>query len=155
MPSKALCLDANVFVSALDPKENSHSEAVKLLRGIQEEGIPLYEPEVILFEVGTALHRKTVLGELSDSEADSLMNLFFRYPLIFQWESFLVRRASRIAKILNEKGMADSYYLALAEKKKIPFVTLDQELIKKGRNILPDIYSPTEFIDSLARSKSD
>lgn len=148
MPSKALCLDANIFVSALDPKENSHREAVELLTYIQKEGIPLYEPEVILFEVGTALHRKTVLKELRDSEADSLMNIFFRYPLIFQWESFLVRRASRIAKILHERGMADSYYLALAEKKKIPLVTLDQELIKKGRNVLPTIYSPAEFLES-------
>jgi predicted nucleic acid-binding protein len=144
MPAESLCLDANVFVAALVPSEPSHQVAFELLATIQEEGIPLYEPEVVLFEVGTALHRKTISGELRDSEADGLMNLFFRYPLIFQWESFLVRRASKIAKSLNEKGMADSYYLALAEKRKIPLVTLDRNLIQKGRKLYDKILDVRE-----------
>lgn len=144
MTIEAFCLDANIFVSALDVREKAHSEAVRFLTEIQKRHIPLFEPELILFEVGTVLHRKASQGDLEDSEADSLMEHFFKYPLILQWESVISQRALRLAKSLRAKGMADSYYLALAETKKIPLITMDKDFLQRGKKIYDKIYSLDE-----------
>lgn len=144
---EGICIDANIFVSALDSHEAFHPQAVLLLTNIQNKRIPLFEPEVILFEVGCAFHRKAAMGQIKDSEADRLMNLLFRYPFILQWEAEITQRAFRLSKSLQERGIADGYYLALAEKRKIPFVTMDEKLLRRAKDLYDKVYSASEAIE--------
>lgn len=144
-----ICLDANLFVSSLVPEERSYEEALKVLTLAETEGGSLFEPEIVLFEVGTAIHRKRLEGSLTDPLRDDLMELFFRLPLVFQWNPSLMIRASTMARESSSRGISDYCYVALAQKRDIPLLTLDTDLIKKGRKFYKKIYAPSEFLSSL------
>ena len=145
LPSE-LCLDANVFVSSMIQKEENHAEALKLLQLIEENNLALFEPKVVLFEVGSAIHRKRLLEDLTDGERDDLIDLFFRLPLLFQWQSSLMIRAASLAKEFSSRGISDSCYIALAERRGIPLISFDADLIKRGRRFYRKIYSVSEFL---------
>jgi predicted nucleic acid-binding protein len=144
-------VDANVFVASLIKKEKHYEDSLKAMRVIAEKHISLLEPEVVLFEVGTSFHRKRGNEEIDDQDADNLMNLFFRLPLMFVWEPEVMQRASKIARQLSFKGLSDSYYLAIAEQKEVPLITLDEELIRKGKTLWKAIYRPAEFLESVSQ----
>ena len=146
-----ICLDANVFVSSLVRKEEHYSDALQTVETVQRRGMAIFEPEIVLFEFGTAIHRKRTTGEIDDEDTDDLIGHFFRLPILFLWEASLMQRASSLAQNLSFKGISDCLYLAVAEKKNIPFVTFDGELLKKGRKIFSKIYSVTEFLASVSQ----
>ena len=154
MTDRGICVDANVFVAALCPEEKGYAVASKLIRSAVDQDFFFWEPEILLFEVGTALYRKKGNKDLSASEVDGLLNLLFDLPLIFKWEADLMRRSYEIAEKFSERGIADPSYLAVAEKQKIPLITLDEILLKRGKEIFPKIFSPEQFlkINSLAVS---
>jgi predicted nucleic acid-binding protein len=149
IPSE-LCLDANLFVSSMMPKEESHEEALAVLKIVEEKGISLFEPEVVLFEVGSAIHRKRLAGDLTDLQRDDLIDLFFRLPLLFQWQPSLMIRALAMSQEQSSKGISDFCYVAVAQKRDIRLVTLDADLVKKGRKFYRKIQSADEFLRSLS-----
>lgn len=147
-PINEVCLDANVFVSSMVPNECDHEASFSLLKRVERVGIALFEPELVLFEVGSALHRKTMMGDLNEEHRDLLIEQFFRLPLLLQWQPSQTIRASALAKELTFKGISDACYLAVAQKRDIPLVTLDTDLIKKGRKTYRKVYSVGEFLSS-------
>ncbi|MBI4197282.1 MAG: type II toxin-antitoxin system VapC family toxin [Deltaproteobacteria bacterium] len=144
--SHELCVDANVFVAALIKRERHHQVAVQLINVLLENEIPLFEPEVVLFEVGTAFYRKRAEGAVSDEEMADALDLFFQYPMIFEWQSEIVRNAVRLSLRLSYRGIADCCYLALAQKRNIPLITFDEKLIARGRIFYRKISTPSEFL---------
>jgi predicted nucleic acid-binding protein len=144
-----LCLDANIFIAAMVPGEEDHDAALEVLRIVQENDIPLYEPAVAVFEVVSAFYRKTLLGELNPQESERLNDLFFQLPLLLQWQTSLMKKASKIAAELSFKRLYDCTYLAVASAREMPFVTLDAELAKKGRRIHGKVHSPASFLLSI------
>lgn len=141
-----LCVDANILIAAMIPDERHHAQAVEVMRIVEENEVSLFEPEVILFEVGTAAYRKKREGEISESQEERMIELLFRFPLLFQWRDSLMKRVNRLASEMGSRGIGDGCYLAVAERRGIPLVTLDEELIRKGRRIYPKILSPADFL---------
>ncbi len=148
IPSE-ICLDANVFITAMIPEEDGHEASFKIIQMIQERDIPLFEPAIVLFEVISILHRKVSMGELEKEEGEELADLFFQLPLLLQWQPALMKKAVHFARELGLKKIYDCTYLAVAQAREIPLITLDQEFIKKSRKIFRKIQSAREFMESV------
>lgn len=145
MFGEELCLDANIFIAALSRTEEHHKTCLEILKKVQEEQILLYEPALALYEVVSALHKKTMKGEMTSGETERLFDYLFKLPLLFQWKSDLMKKTREVATKLDSIKIDDSSYLALALLRDIPLVTLDEELRKKGRKIFRKILLPTEL----------
>ena len=62
----------------------------------------------------------------------------------------MITAATEYAASLSNPKMYDFTYVAVAKERDIPLVTLDQDLITKGRTIYSKIYTPAEFLASHA-----
>ncbi len=140
-----LCLDANVFVSAVIPTEATHDVSLRLLKNIVRRNVDLYEPEVVLFEVSHALHRKLTMNEISEKNFEDIMDYFYRLPILLQWREKIMRRASTLARKLSFSGIADCAYLAIAEFQNTTLLTWDDELIRKGKTLYKNIKRVDQF----------
>ena len=144
-----LCLDANIFIEAMVPGGGDQDAALEVLKVVHENDIALYEPAVVVFETASAFHRKVLLGELTPEECDRLSDLFFQLPLLLQWQSSLLKKSAKLAAELSLPRLSDCAYLALASMREIPLVTLDEDLIKKGRKVYGRVQSPAAFLLSI------
>ncbi|MBI2082982.1 MAG: type II toxin-antitoxin system VapC family toxin [Deltaproteobacteria bacterium] len=145
MFGEELCLDANIFIAALSSSEEHHKICHDVLKKVQEEQVLLYEPGLVLYEVVSALHKKTMKGEMTSEEVEVLIDHLFKLPLLFQWKSNLIKETQQVATKLDSTKVYDSSYLALARVRDIPLITLDEGLRKKGRKIFRKILLPTEL----------
>lgn len=148
MKPPAVCLDANVFLASLMPLEEGHEQALRLMEIVQEQGWAMYEPAILPSEVLSNIHRKYMEGDLSDTQKEEMEDLFFQLPLLLQWKPSLMKKASRMASKLAFKRIYDCTYLAVAVGNKIPLVTFDGELLKKGRSIYSSVLTVGEFLRS-------
>lgn len=144
-----ICIDACVFVAALDPREPHFEDSINLIRVVRNRGIALYEPAVVLFEVVSALHRKVVCGELLPKRLDPLIDLFFQLPLLLEWRVGLMKKGSQLAGKFSLKRIYDCCYLSVAIAREIPFITLDSEFSKKAAGIYRHIYTAESFLKEL------
>lgn len=150
MLPQEICLDANVFVTAMIPEEEGHEAALEVVKTTERQGIPLFEPALVLFEFASALHRKMVSGELYLEEKIKLLDHFLRLPLLLQWQPAVMKETARLAADLGFKTVYDCAYLAVASLRVIPLITMDAEIVKKGRKIFGQIYSPKNFLQQIA-----
>lgn len=141
-----LCLDASILVASVTPQEPGHQAAIELIQHILQHDIALFEPALVCFEVVSAVSRKNRAGDLTDDEASRVSDFLFQLPLLLQWQQDILERARRYARELSFKNIYDCTYLAVATGREIPLVTLDEELIVKGRRIFKQVYSPAEFL---------
>ncbi len=139
MEKTSLCVDANVFISAIIPGERFHSESLSFLKHSLASDKYFYEPEVVIFEVCHAFYRKLLQKEIHESDLKDFMDHFYRLPLLLQWQEKLMQTAVKMARKLSFPGIADCFYLAVAEYKNITLVTWDEDLIRKGKTIYSDI----------------
>ncbi len=121
-------LDSTVVLALLTPDDGS-DWADKLVR----ELLDVYVLDITPYEVYNALIKKFRLGELSESELDRAKEM--ADSLIYK--TFQVRefkeikaRAFQIARRVNI-SVYDAAYLALAERLRVYFYTLDHKLREK------------------------
>lgn len=143
--NQSLCVDANVFISALVVTEKKHGESLLFLKKILQKGFDLYEPDVVVFEVCHALYRKVSLGEIREDHSQALLDHFFRLPLLLRWQGALMQKTARLALKLKYQGISDCAYLAVAQAQEVPLVTWDEELIRKGRSVYPRVICVSDF----------
>lgn len=145
-----LCLDSNVFVSGLLRDEPHSPLSLQILTRVRKLQIPLFEPALVLSEVSAVFYRKKLEGLLNTSEAKELVALFYQLPVLIQWQESFVEDAFSTALDLSMKRFQDCAYLVVAKCRDIPLVTLDAELLKKGRRIHDKIYSPEGFLKTVS-----
>ncbi len=141
-----VCLDANVMLSNLLECAH-HTQCIALLRFLADREVPLRSPALLVAEVTSILHRKTCQAILSTEKTEELLTHFFKFPFLLEWHCELALNAQRLAKQMGEKVTYDASYLAVAMHYKIPLVTLDAQLLKRGRKIYRHVYSPEEFLN--------
>ena len=123
----SLIVDASVAVKWF-AEEPQSDEAEAILAGPDD----LHAPDLILAELGNALCKKARLGLVTSEQAlDALLraSAFFArlHPL-----PDLASRATEIA-IDIEHSVYDCFYLALAERERLPMVSADRRLLRKKR----------------------
>lgn len=125
----SLIVDASVAVKWF-AEEPSSDKAERVLAGPDD----LITPELILAELGNALRKKALQKIVNRDQAlDALReapSFFARlYPL-----PDLAVRAAEIAFDLKHP-IYDCFYLALAERERVPLVCADKRMIKKAKRL--------------------
>lgn len=121
----SLVVDASVAVKWFAEEPNS-DRAERVLAGPDE----LIAPELFLAELGNALRKKAIQGIVTREQALQAVakapSFFARlYPL-----ADLAFRAAEIAFDLQHH-IYDCFYLALAERERVPIVCADDRLMRK------------------------
>lgn len=140
-----VCLDANVFVSALTP-EHRQPIALDLIGRVQKAQGVFFEPGLVLFETVSVLYRKMRMQEIQEARVGQALHLLNQFPLLVEWQSNALLRSSYWAGVISEKNAYDACYLAVAEMRNVPFITWDKELVCKAKPHFRNIWSVEEFL---------
>ncbi|QQR79371.1 MAG: type II toxin-antitoxin system VapC family toxin [Deltaproteobacteria bacterium] len=140
-----ICIDANIFVSTQDILEPHYRTSVNVLQEIETQSKPIFIPAVFLFETTSVLHRKRLQGLLTTDQALRSFDLLRRLPFLAHWDLEILEEAQRMASMAGVKRINDYTYVAVAQKRKIPFVTLDEQLIKTGKQFYSQIVHASNF----------
>ena len=141
-----LTLDANVWVSALDPRDAFHGKSAAFLDMISRQKLALHGPAVVVLEVTCALARR--LGRAGP--ADEAARWLRAHPMLtlLAIDDLLLDGAIEIGRERGLRGM-DALYAATATLMGAPLVSWDVELIQRA-----GAKSPTEWMAGHASPSS-
>lgn len=142
---QGLCLDANIVIAALI-NEPDHEACVRVIELAQLANAPFFAPALLTFEVSSTLQRKVHDHELSKKQAKRALEIFIEFNVLVMWQDYVLTRALQFAQKLRLKNSYDAAYLAVASTRGIPLITLDEELIAKGKKIYKSIYTPRQLL---------
>lgn len=134
MPSvDALVVDTSVLIKWFkSDDEDLVEEALKLRDRVDREAIQVYAPDLLMYEIGNVLVRKTDLGD--DGVADVLEAIAGSRLILAPPEPALNRRGARIARTHNV-SFYDAAFVALAIALDCPMVTADKQLVSRTRRL--------------------
>lgn len=133
-----VCLDASVLVRCLT-KEQGNAETLSWLRERLDEGV--VAPAFLPFEFGSALRRKLSAGEMTAAECAEAISLFGRLGVRYNLDGDLLNLAFTLALALGQPTVYDTAYLAVAEKEKCEFWTLDRRFVSVASKEHPCVRS--------------
>jgi predicted nucleic acid-binding protein len=125
----SLIVDASVAIKWY--LQEIGSDEAHALRGTVDDFLA---PELVIAEVGNAIWKRRVRGQI---EVDEALLVIDRVPRMFSWLSSLRElsdAAMRISATLPHP-IYDCFYLALAEREKAPVVTADQRLLLAAKKL--------------------
>src|SRR5438045_17335 len=116
-------VDASVAIKLYVPEVHS-AQTIRLF----SDGHALIVPEFMLAEVANVVWKKSsVLGELTEAEAQAIVAAVQELPLGYYYTSGLLPDAMRIA-LSAKRTVYDSLYIALAASQECQLVTDDRKL---------------------------
>jgi predicted nucleic acid-binding protein len=130
-------IDASVYVALLKPDEPAHAASVNWMRSALENELEIVAPAIMLSEVAAAITRGVGDAELALRAAENLAKseLIQLRPVSVE----LGMRAAEIASQYKLRG-CDAVYLALAETRNEPLVTLDQQQLERGSAVIEVVH---------------
>jgi predicted nucleic acid-binding protein len=117
-------IDASVLIADLQPLEPHHADARALIQQLTRHRVRVCCPNLVLAEVVAGVARSTERLTVAQQALVTLRRRK-RYEFVVVDES-LIDRAALIAMRQQVRG-CDAVYIALAEAKRIPLVTLDRQ----------------------------
>jgi len=126
-------IDASVFVNAFNPHEEGHTESLAALTAIQERGIPVIVPALLLPEIVAAVARASDDGEGALSYANATARLP-HLTLVAQTPT-MAKQAAELAAAHRLRG-ADSIYVAVARRYGTALVSRDDEQRSRGAAVV-------------------
>lgn len=148
MKLTGLCIDANIIIASTIPTETWNKPSKEVINFIFKENIILFEPAVVIYEVASAFHQKYFLKEFNSDECDKRIDYLDQLPILLQWQTGFLQKANDYAMQFSTKRIYDFCYLAVAEARNIPLITLDKTFLKNARKIYNKVYSVNEFLES-------
>ncbi len=122
-----LVVDASVAAQWVLPE--AQSEAANALR---RSGEAIIAPDLVYAEVGNAIWKRAIQGELSAATAaEALIAAAGAFTSLIPMAE-LARRATELA-IAHKHPIYDCFYLALAERERAPLVSVDKKLLAVGK----------------------
>lgn len=124
-----LIVDASVAVKWFFDENRSGAA-----RAILDQDVTLFAPELIIAEVGNAAWKRRIKGQLEPAEAIFIIE---RVPVLITGLAQLgelAKEAIRISMTLPHPTY-DCFYLALAERERLPIVTADERLLAAARKL--------------------
>jgi predicted nucleic acid-binding protein len=124
-----LTLDANVWVSALDPRDAFHAKSAAFLDLISRQRLALHAPAIVVLEVNCALARRLRRVGPADEAARWLR----AHPMLtlLAVDDVLLEGALVIGRERGLRGM-DALYAATAALMAAPLISWDAELIQRA-----------------------
>ena len=139
-----ICLDANVLVSYYCDDEN-RPETKILMDVLDTQKYFIVCPALLNFEITNSFSRKERLKIISQEYASEAIRHIFQLPIILVWQNEYLQESLDIQRQALP-SIFDAAYVATARKNKIPLITEDHALIKKGRKVYPAIYTTQEWL---------
>ena len=138
MPSrrglKPLMIDANLALYALNPTVPVQRQVLDRFAAWHREGRAWYAPHLWRLEVASGLRKMVRAGMLSETEAQTLLDLVFSWEItVIPVDEHLLRQAFAWSGRLRDWVIYDSVYLALAEHLGAEFWTADRRLYRRAR----------------------
>ena len=127
-------VDASVFLNAFNPYEAGHEESRRLLGRMQDEGVPIIAPTLLLPEVAAAVGRGRDDADLARRFAAKLRQL--PHLILTPLDETLAQQAADVAAQHRLRG-SDAVYAAVALRFGSTLVTLDQEQRKRTDAVIP------------------
>lgn len=124
MSAAGWVIDSSVVIKWLVEEEGS-AQALALAA----RGEPLFSPALLLAECSNVLWKKVQRRELSPAVASQMLKLLTRAKVTFEPMRPLLTETLRLALALNHPAY-DCFYLALAKRRALPFVTADDKLVR-------------------------
>jgi len=125
---KEYVLDASVAIKWFFPHERGSQTARKILRGIKEEKIRVFVPQIFFFEIINVV--KTKSNSTSEDVLQVIDKIFSLDLVTKRIDKKLLAKANFYAQKYN-LTIYDASYIALAKLSKVILVTADQKLVKK------------------------
>lgn len=129
---KTFVVDASVAIKWFLPEIYSDAAGFVL-----ESKYELLAPDLIWAEFGSALRKKIRLKEITDEEAQGILNDFMRFPLQTYTSKLLLNTAWALA-YETQTTFYDSLYLALALTQECSLVTADKKFYEAARKSTKD-----------------
>jgi predicted nucleic acid-binding protein len=116
-------VDASIAIKLYVPEVHS-AQAIRFFSDAHE----LIVPEFMLAEFGNIVWKKSaLLGELSEAEAQAIVDAVQELPLGYYYTSVLISDAMKIA-LTTKRTVYDSLYVALAASQECQLMTDDRKL---------------------------
>lgn len=129
-----LTLDANVWVSALEPRDALHGESATFVNMISRQKLALHGPAIVLLEVTCALARR--LGRAGPAEEASRWLRAHPTLKLVAVDDLLLEAALAMGRERGLRGM-DALYAATAALMEAPLISWDAELIQRAGALSP------------------
>jgi len=127
------CIDASVIVNSLMEKESYCSQSKAFLNMVQEKGIRIFLPEIVIPEITSGIFRAT-----KDENFTFQFTKNLRSILNFSFVSVDSRLADLASWVICKTGLkgADAIYVALAFDYNLELITLDKEQLEKAEKLI-------------------
>lgn len=137
-----MIIDASVWIASVLAEDAHHATSLTFMRRFVSEGLIATHPSLVWPEIAGALARRTGDAQLGMKVATDIASK----PWI---ESMAVDvpiagEAMRLAARLRLRG-ADAIYVALAVTRRMPLITLDAEILERGRAVAK-ILTPEQWL---------
>ena len=132
--SRAVTVDASVFVNAFSPMESGSDHSLEFITQLTQNGVPIIVPTLLLPEIAASIARKQGHAEMGIELADDI-RILPNITLVNIDES-LARLAAQTAAKYKLRG-SDAIYAAVALRFGTQLVTLDREQLERLAPALP------------------
>ncbi len=122
-----ICVDASFVVRYLS-QNNPDSIYAQKLREWQEQNYILIAHTLIMYEVANAFHRAVIARQITQSEAEDLLEEAMALNINFYGDKDLHRDAMKLANLFRLSATYDAHYLALANRFSVELWTADTRL---------------------------
>lgn len=131
--SDAIVVDASLWVARLVQGDAFYAVSVGWFARQRATGSLFVAPALLLVEVAAAISRRTGDGELAQRAVDALQAL----PdlRLVHMDQDVVRAATDVAARLGVRG-ADAFYIAVAQRLRVPLVTLDKDQAQRAQALV-------------------
>jgi predicted nucleic acid-binding protein len=131
-----ICVDASAAVQWLLPEAHS-GQVHALFTTVSAAGEQIVAPALLPFEVANVLRKRVTRAQLTQADAEQLMDQFQTLPVALRLPQWLHREALGIADRYSLPAVYDAYYVALAQRLGCDLWTDDQRLLRGLGNRLP------------------
>lgn len=124
-----LVVDASVAAKWVLPEPLAEAA-----RALQTAGEPIIAPDLVYAEIGNAVWKRAIAGELSSEMAVGALRTATGLFNTLVPMSELALRATEIAIALKHP-IYDCFYLALAERERAPLISADKRLLAIAKKV--------------------
>ena len=121
-----LVVDANIFL-AVALNEPEKKQIIQLTAGAR-----LIAPEIFLYEIGNALSAMIKRQRLTYQHAAKAFSIIELIPVVLEKADII--QSLKISHSFNSYAY-DAYYLEVAQRLRIPLMTLDQKMKNVGNSL--------------------
>jgi predicted nucleic acid-binding protein len=129
------CIDAS-FIIRLLTSHNVDSLYNVHWQQWQKSNTVIVAPTLIMYEVSNGLYRYQKAGQITQAEAEDLLERALNLGIRFYGDAHLHQEALKMANLYNLSATYDAHYLALAERLQIELWTADRRLFNSVSNSL-------------------